>query len=189
MKKAATERVYHLKTGPGQHPADVVAELANLAWGVLSQERLGRVTDPHRWRGLYLAYQNVFKNRLMRFQGCGDRQECRTSLVNTDGRPLSTEDYGGGTMVYTLATGRTPEELSRLLAGLARRRFAANPASGGIKPLTDRIAAPLKALLDARIFSGDHCATCDVMKGVRERRVWAEGDQGWELAARWRRPA
>ncbi len=180
MKTLGRRHIQHLRAGPGQRPADVVSELAHLAWRTLTETPELKALDPHRWGGIFTSFRGVFKGRLVRYRGCGEREECRTSLKSVAGeRPIPSDEWGGLSPVYTLEIGRDLDRLSRLLAGLACRRLRPSPLISGRKAARRRLAGILRDVLGERIYRGDSCAECPVLKGERERRLWPEEEGSW----------
>jgi hypothetical protein len=182
MRGRAEDFVYQIEARRGQAPADIVADLTHAVWGELSALPDPCRLDPHLWPSLYFSFRDVFKNRLVRYPGCGEHEECR-SLRGSTGRDPSEG------RVYVFRADRDPARLACLLALLARRRLrpALAPGRSFRDSFRRRIMGVLSVELTGRLCLSPVCKTCPSLHGEAERRLWGDEDRGWDAPHRLKR--
>lgn len=161
--------VYHLRAEPGQRPPDVVSDLAHAVLHGLLDMRELRALDPHRWPALYLIFRDVFKNRVVRCRGFGEREEHRKVLKTVlDGPHLPPGKEGKITPVYALESGREQGALAKLLGWLAHRRLrAVLKGDGGA--FRSRASEVLSRVLVGRLSPSADCPGCSARRSFREK--------------------
>lgn len=164
--------IYQVRADAGQHPSDIITELTHAVWKIFMDASELRSVDPHRWPSLYMVFRDVFKTRLVYYEGCGDQPSCHACL-----RPV----WGGAKPVshpanctYTLEMARNLDQLIRALSVLAYRRFRdlLGPWKNNWFLREEKVQGALRRELARYLFESDLCLNCHVRRNFPERRVW-----------------
>lgn len=166
--------IYQIRVEGNRSPSDVVSALTHAAWQALAAAGGARL-DPHRWTDLYAILQEVFRKRLLLYEGCGRLQKCRFSqavYAAGAGRGLPS----GTVYILTLQGGLV--RFVEGLADLAWRRFRkdlGNGKKGGRAALVEALHGAMSRYL----FYNEACRECHMRAYLPERRIWSPQRAGW----------
>lgn len=165
--------VYQIRVESSQSPSDVVMQLTHDVWEALKGVPDLESLDPHRWPALYLAFRDVFKERLVRYEDCGNLDQCRTGL-----RPLREKAVFGNhvpRVTYTLQIGRDVDAFVRALALLTTRylRDLLPVPLTNRRAWAGRLETAITESLSDRLFYSELCRTCAVRTAASPiKMVW-----------------
>lgn len=165
--------VYQVRLEADKKPADIVSEITHAVWNSLLRDEELKSRDPHRWPSLYKNFQDVFKKRLVRYDGCGEYAQCAACLHGVwSCRPAEKGRVEG--VYYTLETKGTMENLIGILSILAYRRYRdicdLKPSES--RRFKDRVAKVIRQSLADYVYFNDLCSICPVRRGYPDRRIW-----------------
>jgi len=164
--------IYQIRTTWFEDPYDLVGHLTHAVWNALTSDEDLRTLDPHRWPGLYMAFRNAFRGRLVSYKDCGDIPVCAGTLPAYAEQPVNAA--ARRPRIYVLELRK---ELKYFINGLAdiviRRLRDAFPKEKELRRYTElKVRVALRNTLSPYLYVNEACQNCAVRQRPADRRLW-----------------